>query len=138
LIAVETRAGLASPEGYDEFGRKVKETKLAFVDFLIKAARQGKLVAGYGAPGKSATLLHYCGIGKDLIQFTVDRSPYKQGRFLPGTHIPIFHPDRIREAKPDYVIILPWNLKDEIMGQMKFIRDWGGKFIVPIPKLTIE
>jgi len=138
LIAEEEKAGLASPEGYNEFARKVKETKLALVDFLITAARQGKSVAGYGAPGKSATLLHYCGIGKDLIQFTVDRSPYKQGRFLPGSRIPISHPDRIREAKPDYLIILPWNLKDEIMGQMEFIRDWGGRFVVPIPKLTIE
>jgi hypothetical protein len=138
LIAEETRAGLASAEGYDQFARKVKETKLALVDFLLTAARLGKSVAGYGAPGKSATLLHYCGIGKDLIQFTVDRSPYKQGRFLPGTHIPIFHPDRIREAKPDYIIILPWNLKDEIMRQMEFIRDWGGKFVVPIPMVTIE
>jgi hypothetical protein len=138
LIAEETRAGLASPEGYGGFAQKVKETKLALVDFLIKAARQGKSVAGYGAPGKSATLIHYCGIGKDLIQFTVDRSPYKQGRFLPGSHIPIFHPDRIREAKPDYVIILPWNLKNEIMEQLDFIRNWGGKFVVPIPKLMIE
>ena len=135
LIAEETRAGLALAEGYGRFAQKVKETKLALVNFLITAARQGKSVAGYGAPGKSATLLHYCGIGKDLIQFTVDRSPYKQGRFLPGSHIPIFHPDRIREAKPDYVIILPWNLKDEIMQQMAFIRDWGGRFIVPIPEL---
>jgi SAM-dependent methyltransferase len=137
LIGEEIRAGLASPEGYDQFAREVKETKLALVDFLITAARQGKLVAGYGAPGKSATLLHYCGIGKDLIQFTVDRSPYKQGRFLPGSRIPIFHPDRIREVKPDYVIILPWNLKDEIMGQMEFIRDWGGRFVVPIPEVKI-
>jgi len=138
LIAEEKRAGLASAEGYGRFARQVMETKLALVNFLITAARQGKSVAGYGAPGKSATLLHYCGIGRDLIQFTVDRSPYKQGRFLPGTHIPIFHPDRIREAKPDYVVILPWNLKDEIMQQLDFIRDWGGKFVVPIPKLTIE
>jgi len=138
LIAEETRAGLASAEGYEPFARRVQETKLALLDFLIKAARLGKSVAGYGAPGKSATLLHYCGIGKDLIQFTVDRNPYKQGRFLPGSRIPIFHPDRIRQAKPDYILILPWNLKDEIMGQMEFIRDWGGRFVVPIPKLSIE
>ncbi len=85
-------------------------------------------------PGKSATLLNYCGIGKDLIEYTVDRSPYKQGRFLPGSHIPIYHPDRIRETKPDYVVILPWNLKDEIMDQLQFIREWGGRFVVPIPK----
>ncbi|HTY64171.1 MAG TPA: methyltransferase C-terminal domain-containing protein, partial [Acidobacteriota bacterium] len=119
------------------FSQQVKKTKLALVEFLITAARQGKSVAGYGAPGKSATLLHYCGTGKDLIQYTVDRSPYKQGRFLPGTHIPIYHPDKIAETKPDYVLILPWNLKDEIMAQLHFIRDWGGRFVVPIPEVTI-
>ena len=107
------------------------------VDFLLNAARQGKKVAGYGAPGKSATLLHYCGIGKDLIEYTVDRSLYKQGRHLPGTRIPIFHPDRIRETKPDYVVILPWNLKDEIMKQLDFIREWGGRFVVPIPRVAL-
>jgi SAM-dependent methyltransferase len=137
LIAQEKKAGLDSASGYGGFAQQVKETKLALLEFLIRAARAGKSVAGYGAPGKSATLLHYCGIGKDLIQFTVDRSPYKQGRFLPGSRIPIFHPDQIREAKPDYVIILPWNLKDEIMGQMEFIRDWGGRFVIPIPELRI-
>jgi SAM-dependent methyltransferase len=137
LIAEEERAGLASAEGYDRFAQRAKKTKLALVDFLITAARQGKSVAGYGAPGKSATLLHYCGIGKDLIAYTVDRSPYKQGRFLPGTHIPIYHPDRIAETRPDYVVILPWNLKDEIMEQLQFVRAWGGRFVVPIPELTI-
>jgi len=138
LMAEERRAGLESPEGYEGFARQVKETKFALVEFLLAAARQGKSVAGYGAPGKSATLLHYCGIGKDLIGYTVDRSPHKQGRFLPGNHIPIFHPDRIRETKPDYVVILPWNLKDEIMEQLQFIREWGGQFVVPIPKVTVH
>jgi SAM-dependent methyltransferase len=137
LIEAEIKAGLASPEAYERFAPRVKETKFAFVEFLLSAARQGKKVAGYGAPGKSATLLHYCGIGKDLIEFTVDRSPHKQGRFLPGSHIPIYHPDRIRESQPDYVVILPWNLKTEIMEQLAFIREWGGKFVVPIPKVTI-
>ncbi|HZR63539.1 MAG TPA: class I SAM-dependent methyltransferase [Terriglobales bacterium] len=137
LIREEENAGLASPEGYDSFARQVKETKLALLDFLVTAAREGKTVAGYGAPGKSATLLHYCGISKDLIEYTVDRSPYKQGRFLPGTHIPIYNPDRIRETRPDYVVILPWNLKDEIIGQLQFIREWGGRFVVPIPKVAI-
>ena len=137
LIAEEKKAGLGSAEGYESFARQVKETKFALVEFLIAAARQGKTVAGYGAPGKSATLLHYCGIGKDLIAYTVDRSPYKQGRFLPGSRIPIYHPDRIRETKPDYVVILPWNLKDEIMEQLQYIREWGGKFVVPIPKVAI-
>ncbi|MGD0046003.1 MAG: class I SAM-dependent methyltransferase [Bryobacteraceae bacterium] len=137
VIAEEQKAGLASVEGYDSFARQVKQTKLALVEFLLTAAQQGKSVAGYGAPGKSATLLHYCGIGKDLIEYTVDRSQYKQGRFLPGTHIPIYHPSRIRETKPDYVVILPWNLKDEIMEQLQFIREWGGRFVVPIPRVAI-
>src|ERR1700683_1661683 len=137
VIADEKAAGLDSLEGYESFARQVKQTKLALLDFLVKAAREGKSVAGYGAPGKSATLLHYCGIGKDLIQYTVDRSPHKQGRFLPGSRIPIYHPDRISETKPDYVVILPWNLKDEIMRQLEFIREWGGRFVVPIPTVTI-
>jgi SAM-dependent methyltransferase len=137
LIAEEKRAGLAAVEGYESFAWQVQQTKWTLVDFLLTAARQGKVVAGYGAPGKSATLLHYCGIGKDMIAYTVDRSPYKQGRFLPGSRIPIYHPDRIRETKPDYVVILPWNLQDEIMQQLQFIRGWGGHFVVPIPHVVI-
>jgi 2-polyprenyl-3-methyl-5-hydroxy-6-metoxy-1,4-benzoquinol methylase len=137
IIAEEEKAGLRSLAGYEQFRQQVKQTKLELVDFLMGAARDGKSVAGYGAPGKSATLLHYCGIGKDWVEYTVDRSAYKQGRFLPGTRIPIYHPDRIRETKPDYVLILPWNLKDEIMQQMSHIREWGGRFVVPIPKLAI-
>jgi SAM-dependent methyltransferase len=136
VIAEEERAGLASVEGYATFTQQVRKTKLTLVDFLITAARQGKSVAGYGAPGKSATLLHYCGIGRDLIEYTVDRNPKKQGRYLPGTHIPIHHPSRLRETRPDYVLILPWNLKDEIMAQLQFIRDWGGQFVVPIPEVA--
>jgi hypothetical protein len=138
VIGDEKAAGLDSPEGYESFARQVRQTKLALLDFLVRAAREGKSVAGYGAPGKSATLLHYCGIGKDLIEYTVDRSPYKQGRFLPGTHIPIYHPDRIRETKPDYVVILPWNLKSEIMKQLQYIREWGGRFVIPIPTAAID
>lgn len=137
LIALEKKSGLGSPEGYDGFRRQVRKTKLALLDFLVAAARKGKSVVAYGAPGKSATLLHYCGITKDLIEYTVDRSPYKQGRFLPGTHIPIYHPDRIYETKPEYVVILPWNLKDEIMDQLKDIREWGGHFVVPIPEVEV-
>jgi SAM-dependent methyltransferase len=137
VLADERRAGLDNLKGYDSFTQQVKETKFALLAFLLSAARQGKKVAGYGAPGKSATLLHYCGIGKDLIEYTVDRSPYKQGRFLPGSRIPIYHPDRICETKPDYVVILPWNLKDEIIEQLQFIRDWGGQFVVPIPQVTV-
>jgi SAM-dependent methyltransferase len=135
--ADETRAGLHKVDGYESFAQQVKQTKFALLQFLLTAAIEGKKVAGYGAPGKSATLLHYCGIGKDLIEYTVDRSPYKQGRFLPGSRIPIFHPDRIRETKPEYVVILPWNLKDEIIEQLQFIREWGGRFVVPIPKIAI-
>jgi SAM-dependent methyltransferase len=137
VLADEARAGLDKIDGYESFAGQVKETKFALLDFLLKAAMQGKQVAGYGAPGKSATLLHYCGIGKDLIQYTVDRSPYKQGRFLPGSRIPIYHPDRIRETRPDYIVILPWNLKDEIIEQLQFIREWGGQFVVPIPKAAV-
>ncbi len=137
LVAKERKAGLDRESGYHSFALQVRQTKFALVEFLLTAAREGKKVAGYGAPGKSATLLHYCGIGKDLIEYTVDRSPYKQGRFLPGTHIPIHHPDRIGETKPDYVLILPWNLKSEIMEQLQFIRAWGGRFVVPIPTVTV-
>lgn len=137
VIRAEKFAGLDSVAGYAGFAKQVQQTKFALVEFLLTAARQGKAVAGYGAPGKSATLLHYCGIGKDLIEYTVDRNPHKQGRFLPGTHIPICHPDRIRETKPDYVLILPWNLKDEITEQLEFIREWGGRFVVPIPELRV-
>jgi len=138
VIADEQRAALGSQNGYESFALQVKQTKWALVEFLLTAGRQGKTVAGYGAPGKSATLLNYCGIGKDLIEYTVDRSPHKQGRFLPGSHIPIYHPDRIRETKPDYVVILPWNLKDEIMEQLGYIREWGGRFVVPIPKVIVS
>lgn len=137
VMLEEEKAGLRTVDGYKTFAQQVRETKLALLEFLLKAAREGKSVAGYGAPGKSATLLHYCGIGKDLIAYTVDRSPYKQGRFLPGTHIPIHHPDFIRESKPDYVVILPWNLQDEIIKQLQYIREWGGQFVVPVPKATI-
>ena len=137
LIESEKEAGLCVMDGYKSFAQQVKDTKLALLNFLVNAALDDKKVVGYGAPGKSATLLHYCGIGKDLIEFTVDRSPYKQGRFLPGTHIPIFHPDRILTIKPDYVVILPWNLKEEIVQQLHYIREWDGRFVVPIPRLTI-
>jgi len=133
----EIDSGLLRVEAYAAFGEQVKETKRKLLEFLIQAKRAGKTIAGYGAPGKGNTLLNYCGIGTDFIDFTVDRNPYKQGKFLPGTHIPIHEPDRIREARPDYVLILPWNFKDEIMGQMACIREWGGKFVVPIPAVEV-
>ena len=133
----EIDAGFARIETYKNFGEQVKETKRKLLEFLIGAKREGKSIVGYGAPGKGNTLLNYCGVRTDFIDYTVDRNPYKQGKFLPGTHIPILHPDKIRETKPDYLIILPWNFKDEIMAQMAGIRDWGGKFVVPIPEVTV-
>ena len=137
LKSKERKAGLEQLETYLGFGDKVKSIKCDLLSFLIDAKKQGKSIVGYGAPAKGNTLLNYCGIRTDLIDYVVDRSPHKQGLFLPGTHIPIYHPDKIRETKPDYLLILPWNLKDEIMGQMADIREWGGKFIVPIPEVEI-
>jgi SAM-dependent methyltransferase len=137
VLTDEVQAGLTDVAGYASFARKAQETKWALVEFLLKARREGRTVAGYGAPGKGTTLLHYCGIGRDLVEYTVDRSAYKQGRFMAGNHIPIYPPDRIQETKPDYVLILPWNLKDEIMAQLSSIREWGGRFVVPIPELKI-
>jgi hypothetical protein len=133
----EIDAGFLRVETYASFGEQVKETKRKLLEFLITVKREGKTVVGYGAPGKGNTLLNYCGIRSDFLDFTVDRNTYKQGKFLPGTHIPIHHPDRIREAKPDYLLILPWNFKDEIMQQMAYIREWGGRFVVPIPQVTV-
>jgi hypothetical protein len=133
----EIQAGFTDMAYYANFAEQVKETKRKLLEFLIQARREGKTVVGYGAPGKGNTLLNYCGIRTDFLDYTVDRNPYKQGKFLPGTHIPIFHPDRIAETKPDYLFILPWNFKDEIMQQMAFIQEWGGQFVVPIPEVTV-
>ena len=133
----EEAAGFTQLEYYFSFGEQVKETKRNLLDFLIEIKREGKSIVGYGAPGKGNTLLNYCGIRTDFLDYTVDRNPYKQGQFLPGTHIPIFHPDKIAETKPDYILILPWNLKNEIMIQIAYIRDWGGQFVVPIPEVNV-
>ena len=133
----EATSGLARLDSYQAFTEKVKETKRKILTFLIDAKRNGKSIAAYGAPAKGNTLLNYCGIRSDFIDFTVDRSPHKQNQYLPGTHIPIWHPDKMRETKPDYLVILPWNLKDEIMDQMSYIRDWGGKFVVFIPEVKV-
>jgi SAM-dependent methyltransferase len=133
----ELRAGLTTLSTYDSFAEQVKETKRGILEFLIRAKREGKKIAGYGAPGKGNTLLNYCGIREDFLDFTVDRNTYKHGKYTPGTHIPIYDPSKIREAKPDYLFILPWNLKTEIMGQMGFIREWGGKFVIPIPRIEV-
>lgn len=133
----ETTAGITTLAYYQAFDEQVKETKRKLLDTLICLRREGKSVAGYGAPGKGNTLLNYCGIRTDFLEYTVDRNPYKQGKYLPGTHIPIFHPDKIRETRPDYVVILPWNFKDEIMEQIAYIREWGGRFLIPIPAAEI-
>lgn len=137
MLEREERLGFKNLAFYTKFEEQVKETKRKLVEFLIDAKRDGKTVVGYGAPGKGNTLLNYCGIRTDFMDYTVDRSPHKQGNFLPGTRIPIYAPDKIKETKPDYVLILPWNLKKEISGQMAFIKEWGGKFVIPIPEVTI-
>jgi hypothetical protein len=137
LRAKEEASGLSRLESYHSFSERVKEIKRELLQCLIHAKDGGKSIVGYGAPGKGNTLLNYCGVGKDFLDYTVDRNPYKQGRFTPGTHIPIYPPERIRETRPDYLLILPWNLRNEIMQQMACIREWGGKFIVPIPEATI-
>jgi hypothetical protein len=133
----EELAGLSRLDTYGAFDEQVKETKRKLLAFLIEARRAGKSIAGYGAPGKGNTLLNYCGIRTDFLDYTVDRNPYKHGKFLAGTHIPIFPPERIPQTRPDYVLILPWNLKDEIMSQLAFIREWGGRFVVPIPEVRV-
>jgi 2-polyprenyl-3-methyl-5-hydroxy-6-metoxy-1,4-benzoquinol methylase len=137
LRAQEEAAGLNRLDSYLTFAEKVKDTKYNLLDLLIQAKRKGKSIVGYGAPAKGNTLLNYCGIRSDFLDYTVDLSPHKQGYFLPGTHIPIYHPDRMKETRPDYVLILPWNIKDEIMGQMAYIREWGGQFVVPIPEARV-
>lgn len=138
LKQAEIEAGLTEIQTYLNFESHIKATKRKLLSFLIDAKIKGKTIAGYGAPAKGNTLLNYCGVGTDFIDYTVDRNPYKQSLFLPGTHIPIFKPDRIFETKPDYVLILPWNLKDEIMTQMAGIREWGGQFVTPIPEVQVH
>lgn len=137
LRSKELQAGLDCLETYLDFGRQVQKTKRQLLQFMIAAKEEGKTIVGYGAPAKGNTLLNYCGIRSDLLTYTVDRSPHKQGLFLPGTHIPIYTPQKISETKPDYVLILPWNLKNEIMAQMAYIREWGGQFVAPIPEVEV-
>jgi hypothetical protein len=137
LKSRETAAGLSDTASLRGFAGRVAGTKRDLLDFLIGAKRAGKSIAAYGAPAKGNTLLNYCVIRADFLDYTVDRNPYKQGRFLPGTHIPIHPPEMLRRTKPDYVLILPWNLKDEIIGQMSHVREWGGRFVVPIPRLEV-
>lgn len=136
-MQIERARGLDKLETYVAFDEQVRETKRKLLSFLIEAKRAGKSIAGYGAPGKGNTLLNYCGIRQDFIDYVVDRNPYKQGKFLPGSRIPIYAPERINETKPDYVLILPWNIKEEVMQQMAHVRAWGGKFVVPIPQVCV-
>lgn len=133
----EIALGLTEMTTYSAFSEQVKETKRKLLAFLIKVKNEGKTVCGYGAPGKGNTLLNYCGIGTDFLDYTVDRNPYKHGKFTPGTHIPIFPTEKIKETRPDYLLILPWNFKDEIMEQQAYIKEWGGQFIVPIPEVKV-
>jgi SAM-dependent methyltransferase len=137
VIKQEREAGLDRLDAYGGFAHQVRDTKRKILTFLIEAKNAGKSIAGYGAPGKGNTLLNYCGIRTDFIDYTVDRNPYKQGMYLPGTRIPIFAPDKIAETRPDYVMILPWNLREEIAAQLSYIRDWDAKFVVPIPAVTV-
>jgi SAM-dependent methyltransferase len=137
LIAREKSLGFDRLETYSDFSEQVRETKRKILAFLIKLKQQGKQIVGYGAPGKGNTLLNYCAIRTDFLDYTVDRNPYKQGKYTPGTHIPILAPEQILETKPDYIFILPWNLKDEIVSQLAYVREWGCRFVVPIPEPTV-
>ncbi|WP_440068055.1 class I SAM-dependent methyltransferase [Streptosporangium sp. OZ121] len=137
LLAAEKAAGLHELSGYAEFGERVARVRRDLLGFLLDAAREGRTVAGYGAPGKGNTLLNHCGIRPDLLPFTVDRNPYKHGRFTPGTRVPILPPERLAEERPDYVLVLPWNLREELVGQLSFVHAWGGRLVFPIPNLEI-
>lgn len=137
LLKKEESAGLLNLYTYYRFGEKVNSTKRKLLHFLIQIKNDGKKIAGYGAPAKGNTLLNYCGIRTDFLDYTVDRSPHKQNKYLPGTHIPVKNPSIIKEDRPDYLLILPWNIKNEIIDQMSFIREWGGKFIIPIPEMKV-
>ncbi|MBB2909094.1 hypothetical protein FHS43_000340 [Streptosporangium becharense] len=137
LLAEEKAAGLHELSGYAEFGTRVARVRRDLLRFLVDAADRGRTVAGYGAPGKGNTLLNHCGVRPDLLPFTVDRNPYKHGRFTPGTRIPILPPERLAEERPDYVLVLPWNLRDELVGQLSYVSEWGGRLVFPIPNLEI-
>ena len=137
LLEREAAAGLGGLDAYRQFREQVEATKRDLLEFLIEKRREGKSIIGYGAPGKGNTLLNYCGIRTDFLEYTVDRNPYKQGTYLPGTHIPVHKPEKIAETKPDYILILPWNLKDEIAAQLAYTADWGCKIVVPIPRVQV-
>jgi hypothetical protein len=137
VLAAEAAAGLHTVAGHEGFARDVLTIKSDLLEFLLAAARDGRTVAGYGAPGKGNTLLNHCGIRSDLLSYTVDRSPVKQGKFLPGTHIPIHPPERLAQTRPDYILVLPWNLRDEISEQLAYTRSWGCQLVFAIPELQI-
>jgi 2-polyprenyl-3-methyl-5-hydroxy-6-metoxy-1,4-benzoquinol methylase len=137
LVDRELAAGVQQPATYARFAERAAQSRDALLRFLHEARSSGRSVLGYGAPAKATTLLNYCGVGTDLVRFTVDRSPYKQGKFIPGARIPIEPPERIFESKPDYVMIFPWNIKEEVMEQMSGVREWGGRFVVPIPSVAV-
>lgn len=137
VLAAEQAAGLHTAAGHDGFARAVARIKSDLLEFLLTAARAGKSVVGYGAPGKGNTLLNHCGIRGDLLSYTVDRNPLKQGKFLPGTHIPIYPPDQLAGTRPDYVLVLPWNLREEVSEQLTYVRAWGGRLVFPIPVLDV-
>jgi SAM-dependent methyltransferase len=137
VLAAEEAAGLHTVTGHEGFAPAVLKIKTDLLEFLLTAAREGRSVAGYGAPGKGNTLLNHCGIRSDLLSYTVDRSPVKQGKFLPGTHIPIYAPERLAETRPDYILVLPWNLREEISRQLSYVGSWGGKLVFPIPELEV-
>jgi SAM-dependent methyltransferase len=137
LAERERKLGFDTLESHRSFSRQVNETKWRLLEFLIARRREGERIAGYGAPGKGNTLLNFCGIRADLLDYTVDRNPYKQGQFLPGTHIPIRHPEVLEQDRPDYILILPWNLKQEIVEQLSYVREWGARFVVPIPRVEV-
>jgi SAM-dependent methyltransferase len=137
MRAEEHAARLDCLDTYSQFAERILQVKRDILRFLADAKNRGCRIAGYGAPGKGNTLLNYCGVGTDFIDYTVDRNPYKQGKLLPGSRIPVHHPDKIMETRPDYVFILPWNLKEEVMEQMRGIRAWGGRFVIPIPRVAV-
>lgn len=137
LRSAENIFGLAQTDIYKSFGPKAEEIKSNLIEFFRKVKQENKSIAGYGAPAKGNTLLNFCQIDASQMDYTVDRNPHKQNYYLPGSHIPIYHPDKIRSTRPDYLFILPWNIKDEVMTQMSYIREWGGKFIIPIPNIQI-
>ncbi|MFE3326551.1 class I SAM-dependent methyltransferase [Streptomyces sp. NPDC059176] len=137
VLGREKAAGLQELSGYTEFAARVAKVRRDLLTFLIEVTERGETVVGYGAPGKGNTLLNHCGIRPDLLPYTVDRNPYKHGRFTPGTRIPILPPEQIATDKPDYVLVLPWNLRTELVEQLSFVHDWGGRLVFPIPELSI-